>query len=95
MKAVKTTTICNLVSTFAGVPFTWAILLFIQTISGGSVAWGINTIWGKIIAITWQAPWLIPYQFQFNWMIPSAGIVLLIPFFFVSWWIEYLELIRK
>ncbi|PVV17327.1 MAG: hypothetical protein B6D78_18975, partial [gamma proteobacterium symbiont of Ctena orbiculata] len=24
------------------------------------------------------------------WMIPVAGLVLLVPFFFVSWWSEYL-----
>ncbi len=43
----------------------------------------------KVIAVTWQAPWLIPYESDFHWMMPVAGLVLLIPFFFVSWWSEY------
>jgi hypothetical protein len=44
---------------------------------------------GKVLAVTWQAPWLIPYEEDLNWMIPVAGLVLLIPFFFASWWSEY------
>ncbi len=89
--AWKTATISNLVSTVAGVPLTWLILFIVEIITmRGGMAYGINTVAGKIIAVTLQAPWLVPYEKDLGWMIPTAGIVLLVPFFFVSWWIEYL-----
>ncbi len=88
--AWKTATISNLVSTVAGVPLTWFILVVLQMFTGGGRAYGVDTAIGKIIAVTWQAPWLIPYESELGWMIPTAGIVLLVPFFFVSWWLEYL-----
>ena len=88
--AWKTAAISNIVSTVAGVPLTWFILVVVQMFTGGGRAYGIDTVIGKIIAVTWQAPWLIPYESDLGWMIPMAGMVLLVPFFFVSWWIEYL-----
>jgi hypothetical protein len=80
----------NLVSTLIGIPLTWLILVVIQMFTGGGRAYGIDTLIGRIIAVTWQAPWLIPYESDLGWMIPAAGIVLLVPFFFVSCWIEYI-----
>jgi len=58
-------------------------------VTGGGGAYGIDSVIGKVLAVTWQAPWLIPYEEDINWMIPVAGLVLLIPFFFTSWWSEY------
>jgi len=54
----------------------------------GSRAYGINSIFKKFLAVTWQAPWLIPYEKELYWMVPSASLVLLIPFFFASWKVE-------
>ena len=64
-------------------------MVIIQIVTGGGGAYGINNLLGKIIAVTWQAPWLIPYESELYWMIPAAGTFLLIPFFMVSWWSEY------
>ncbi|CAG35712.1 hypothetical protein [Desulfotalea psychrophila] len=86
----KTVTISNLVSTLVGIPLTWVLLTLGQMVTGGGSAHGVDTVLGKVLAVTWQAPWLIPYERELNWMIPAAGIVLLVPFFFVSWWSEYL-----
>jgi glycopeptide antibiotics resistance protein len=88
--AVKTSTIANLVSTLVGIPLTWFLLVLVQMFAGGGGAYGINTTAGKILAVTLQAAWLIPYESDMSWMIPVAGLVLLIPFFFASWWSEYL-----
>ncbi len=49
----------------------------------------METITQKILAVTLQAAWLLPYENELNWMIPAAGTFLLIPFFFVSWFSEY------
>ena len=86
----KTVTVSNLVSTIVGIPAAWILLVSIQLITGGGSAYGIDTTIEKILAVTWQAPWLIPYEHSLNWMIPVAGTVLLVPLFFISWWFEYL-----
>ena len=88
--AIKTATISNLVSTLVGVPLTWFLLVLIQMLAGGGGAFGLDTTLGKVLSVTLQAAWLIPYESDLHWMIPVAGLVLLIPFFFVSWWSEYL-----
>jgi len=88
--AAKTTTISNLVSTVVGVPLTWLFLVLIQIFAGGGGAFGLDTVLGKVLSVTFQAAWLIPYESDLHWMIPVAGLVLLIPFFFASWWSEYL-----
>jgi hypothetical protein len=87
--SAKTVTISNLASTIVGIPVTWILLVVIQMITGGGSAYGLNTALTKVLAVTWQAPWLIPYESDLHWMIPVSGLVLLIPFFFVSWWSEY------
>lgn len=89
-RAWLTATVSNLISTVIGVPLTWVVLVLVQMLTGGGSAYGIGTVIGKIMAVTWQAPWLIPYEPELHWMVPVAGLVLLVPFFFVSWWIEYL-----
>ena len=88
--AGKTVTLSNLVSTVVGIPLTWGFLVVVQMVTGGGAAYGIDTFMGKVISVTWQAPWLIPYESELYWMIPVAGMVLLVPFFFASWWSEYL-----
>lgn len=88
-QSLKTVSISNVVSTIIGIPITWFLLVAIQVVTGGGDAYGIDTVMGKLLAVTWQAPWLIPYEDDLNWMIPVAGLVLLVPFFFVSWWSEY------
>ncbi|NNE63070.1 MAG: hypothetical protein HKN34_03215 [Gammaproteobacteria bacterium] len=88
-QTAKTVTLSNLASTVVGIPLTWLILVAVQISTGGGSAYGLDTLIGKILAVTWQAPWLIPYEQDLGWMIPVAGIVLLVPFFFASWWVEF------
>ncbi len=87
--AFKTATISNLVSTIVGIPLTWLLLVLIQMLTGGDGAFGLDTTLGKVLSVTLQAAWLIPYEYDLHWMIPMAGLVLLVPFFFASWWSEY------
>ncbi|MDP2513959.1 hypothetical protein Q8W15_17405 [Photobacterium damselae subsp. piscicida] len=88
-QSLKTVSISNVASTVVGIPLTWFLLVLVQMVTGGGGAHGIDSVIEKILAVTWQAPWLIPYEKDLNWMIPVAGLVLLIPFFFASWWSEY------
>lgn len=89
-KSLKTVSVSNVVSTVVGIPLTWFLLVLVQMLTGGDGAYGLDSVMDKILAVTWQAPWLIPYEKDLHWMIPLAGVVLLVPFFFASWWSEYL-----
>ena len=60
--AFKTTTISNPVSTIVGIPLTWLLLVLIQMLAGGGGAFGLDTTLGKVLSVTLQAAWLIPYE---------------------------------
>ena len=94
--AFKVAAWSNVLTTFVGVPLTWAILLVLEGVTGGDRAYGINTPVKKLLAVTWQAPWMIPYEADHNlyWMVPTAMMWLLVPTFFMSWWLEYLAAAR-
>ena len=89
-QATKAAFLTNLASTLLGIPMSWLLLVLIQMMTGGGRAYGLKTPLTKFLAVTWQAPWLIPYESDLYWMIPAAGLFLLIPFFLVSWYVEYL-----
>ncbi len=93
-RSMKISLIANLVSTLVGIPLTWILLVLLQMLTGGGGALGLESIPKKLLAVTWQAAWLIPYESHLRWMIPSAGLVLLVPFFFASWLIEY-QIVKK
>lgn len=89
-QALRVATFANLASTLVGIPITWLLLVAVQLVTGGGAAYGLKTPLTKFLSVTWQAPWLIPYESDLHWMIPAAGLFLLIPFFFASWYVEYL-----
>jgi len=89
-RSLVTSAVVNVASTFIGIPVSWFVLALLQIMTGGGRAYGINTLMQKLLSVTWQAPWLIPYESSYYWMIPAALCFLLIPFFFVSWLIEYM-----
>ncbi len=89
-KLMKNVFFANLISTIFGIPAVWFAMAVIQMLipGGGGTFPGLRGVWPYILGVTVQAPWLIPYESQFYWMIPVAFIVLLIPFFFASYRIE-------
>ncbi len=89
--AFKVSAWANIFTTFLGIPLTWILLTLFEMLTGGGQAYGLETPLTKLLAVTWQAPWLIPYEADKNlyWMVPSAVVWLLIPSFFMSWWLEY------
>jgi hypothetical protein len=84
-----TAAITNIISTVVGIPVTWFLLVSLQLMTGGGSAYGTETIWKKIFAVTFQAPWLMPYEKEGYWIGNAAMLTLLVPFFFASWKIEY------
>jgi hypothetical protein len=87
-EVLKATVMSNAVSTLVGLPIVWVILVAVQIGTGGGGAYGIDTLLGKFLAVTWQAPWLIPYESDLDWMVPAASLALLGPFFAASCLIE-------
>lgn len=88
-RSVLASAIANAVSTLVGIPLVWGALAAIEmAVSRGGEALGIDSFWHRVYAVTVQAPWRIPYESELHWMIPLAAIVLLIPFFFASVFVE-------
>jgi hypothetical protein len=77
----------NVVSTLAGIPIMWLILATIEMVCCGD-AKGLSTPVTRIYAVTVQAPWLIPYDRDLHWMIPTALLAFAIPCFALSVAIE-------
>jgi hypothetical protein len=77
----------NLVSTIAGIPLMWLLLATAELVCCGE-AKGLSTSGAKIYAVTIQAPWLIPYERDFHWMIPLALLVFAVPCYALSVAIE-------
>lgn len=90
-RSVLATAVANAASTLAGIPLVWALLVLIELLaSGGGEALGMSSFWLRVYAVTVQAAWLIPYESDLHWMVPTAAIVLLVPFFFASVFVERL-----
>jgi hypothetical protein len=87
-QAFKAVAIANLVSTVVGYPLLWALLFAVEFSLTEAPAGGLHSIWGRIYAVTIQAPWLYPYEADLKWMIPVAALYLLVPAFFTSVFLE-------
>lgn len=94
-QAMKSSTVSNLASTIIGVPVAWAIMLALE--------FGTMGVVDKSPAIqNWHSPianviffflssaWIGPPEGKNAWLIPAATLVLLAPFFFASYGLEYL-----
>jgi hypothetical protein len=94
-QAMKSNAISNLVSTLIGVPVAWAIMFGVEMATFGAIQRG-NAIqnWQSPIAqVIWLflgSAWIGPTEGKSAWLIPAATLVLLVPFFFASYGIEYL-----
>lgn len=91
-RSVLASAVANAVSTLVGIPLVWGLLVLIEAfvVPKGGQALGIDSFWHRAYAVTVQAAWLIPYESELHWMVPVAAIVLLVPFFFASVFLERL-----
>jgi hypothetical protein len=85
--------VANVLSTVLGIPLMWVVLAVAQLIFAGD-ATGLSTPGLKIYAVTVQAPWLIPYEDELKWMVPSALVVMAIPAFCLSVLVEWQVIAR-
>lgn len=98
-QAIKTNAVSNLASTIIGIPVAWAVMLAIEFGTMGLVGeskalqnW--HSPIANVIFFLFSSAWLNPFLGEDAWVIPAATLILLIPFFFASYWIEYL-VVRK
>lgn len=94
-QAIKSNAVSNLASTIIGVPIVWAIMLAVEFGIFGTIAlvnksnaiqnW--NSPLANVVFVLLSSAWLGPTERE--WVIPAATLVLLMPFFFASYWIEY------
>ena len=82
--------IANAISTIAGFPLAWGLLLAIELLTtGGRCGPGFDTIPKSIITVIVEAAWLCPHEEHLYWLVPTAFIICLIVAFFISLAIEY------
>ncbi len=76
--------LANAVSTFIGIPLAWGAMLALNVATTGTGSRGLDTPMQVFQSVVLQASWLVPYEDDLYWMIPTATLVLLVPYFLVS-----------
>ncbi len=87
--AVQWVTLANLFTMLLGIPFTWFVIVLLSAITGGG-DWGDGSIGGVLRNPGWLGP---GYERDLAWAVPLGLIVLCVPFFLMSWWLEFLFLL--
>jgi hypothetical protein len=101
-QAIKINALSNLASTLIGVPIAWAVMLAVEFTTFGTISLvdKIHPIqnWhspiANVIFFLFSSAWVAPVEGRDQWLVSAATLVLLIPFFFASYWIEYLVVRR-
>ncbi len=75
----------NALSMLLGIPVTWFLAVLVQIFTGGG-GWGDGSIVGVLRGPAWLGP---GYIRDLGWAAPLGLIVLCVPLFFMSWWVEY------
>lgn len=97
--AMKSNAVSNLASTIIGVPVAWAIMLSVELTSMGLIqrSHGIENLHSPLANVLYfflSSAWIAPPDHASVWIIPAACLVLLVPFFFASYWVEYFVIKR-
>ena len=86
-EAAVASTVANVTSTLIGVPLAWIASFILGTmvaIPSGYLHMNLGPILGSILL----SAWLVPDEGNARWKIPLAAMVLLVWFFYASFWIE-------
>jgi hypothetical protein len=86
--AFRWVSLANVVTMLLGFPVMWFLCVLASILTGGG-DWGDGSILGVLRDPVWLGP---GYVYDLRWAIPFALILLCVPFFLVSWWIEYVFL---
>jgi hypothetical protein len=95
-QALKSNAVSNAASTVFGIPVAWGIMLGVEILAGAAVNrsqalhnW--QSPLANVIGFLLGSAWIAPPE-RNVWMVPAATLVLLVPFFFASYLIEYFVL---
>lgn len=85
--------VANLVSTIIGVPAAWVVMVALEFGLGTAILPHVSdkvfaTPVGKVLGFIMTSAWLGPSDTDLYWAVPLAALVLLVPSFFFSWYIE-------
>lgn len=90
-RAVVVSALANAASAFVGVPVTWMALTMLEYLSlfvVGTGPYKLDSIAAILLAVTVQAPWLVPHEGGEAWIVNVAAFTLCVPFFFMSVYAE-------
>ncbi len=87
-KAIASTFAANAVSTLVGIPLVWFLWAVIQLRFFGT-ALGLDNPAKGLYAVTIQAAWLVPYERDLWWMLPTAALALTAVFCVMSIAVEW------
>lgn len=94
VKTCGAVSLANVISTIFGYPLSWVLLLGLQLLTGRFYSiFGTKPLWFKIWSVTFGAAWMMPSESEMYWMVPIAGMVGMIPAFFISVYLEYLVIL--
>ena len=89
--ALKSSAIANIFSTVIGIPVTWAFLILLRYLTDGGRPFNLKSqpLLIKFLLFIWESSWMFPRGNGRRWTIYVSGLVLIVPFFFASWFSEY------
>lgn len=95
-KAIRLNAASNSASTLVGVPIAWGIMLLIEMGAGALLVStkAFESVedpgpFAKAVYLLIASAWIGSPEGGGIWMIPAATLVLLVPFYFASYWTEY------
>jgi hypothetical protein len=83
--ALKWVSAANGLTMLLGMPVAWLVTALLST-GTGEDGWGDGSIMGVLRHPAWLGP---GYLDDIGWAVPLGMIFLCVPFFFMSWWIEF------
>jgi len=94
-KSVMVITVTNLVTTFVGMPVTWLLFFLVSSLGSSLLIESLPKLWrpqNQYLYTNFFTPWWHPspdIERNLHWIFPTAMLILFVPFFFSSWFIEY------
>jgi hypothetical protein len=86
-RAVRLSLWANGISTVAGIPLTWCLLLILEMALLTPIGY-LTRDFPTAFAVTLGAPWIPPLEHQDKWQVALAGIWLTVFFAAASIWVE-------
>jgi hypothetical protein len=94
-RALKAVAAANVFSTVVGVPLAWFVMFLPSCVGGVWMRVVPDSPAGTILSVLGGSAWLGPISEKESWMIPTALLVLLVPTYFASVWLEWFAIERQ